>query len=74
MNRSENVVRFFCRALAAVISRMRRNAKTYLLNKIKNGRNERDLLRFKPEIIKYERSKLKDIFWIKCGLRNQKSF
>ena len=43
-------------------------------NKIKNARNGRDLLRFKPEVIKYERFKLKDIFWIKCGLRNLKSF
>ncbi len=43
-------------------------------NKIKNARNGRDLLGFKPEVIKYERSKLKDIFWIKCGLRNLKSF
>ncbi|AKT93190.1 hypothetical protein CGRAC_1775 [Campylobacter gracilis] len=73
MNRSENVVRFFCRALAAVISRMRRDAK-HILNKIKNARNGRDLLQFKPEVIKYERFKLKDIFWIKCGLRNLKSF
>ena len=51
---------------------MRRDAK-HILNKIKNARNRRDLLRFKPEVIKYERFKLKDIFWIKCGLRNLKS-
>ena len=61
MNRSENVVRFFCRALAAVISRMRRDAK-HILNKIKNARNRRDLLRFKPEIIKYERLSLRIFF------------
>ncbi len=72
MNRSENAVCFRCRALTAVISRMRRDAK-HILNKIKNARNERDLLRFKPKVIKYERFKFKDIFWIKCGLRNQKS-
>lgn len=53
MNRSENMVRFFCHALVAVISRMRRDAK-HILNKIKNARNGRDLLRFKPEVIKYE--------------------
>lgn len=39
----------------------------------KNTRNGRDLLRFKLEVIKYERFKLKDIFWIKCCLRNLKS-
>ncbi len=66
------MVCFFCHALVAVISRMRRDAK-YILNKIKNARNGRDLLRFKPEVIKYERSKLKDVFWIKCSLRNLKS-
>ena len=61
MNRSENVVRFFCRALAAVISRMRRNAK-YIFYKIKNVRNGRDLLGFKPEVIKYERLSLRIFF------------
>jgi len=35
MNQSENMLRFFCRALAAVISRMRRNAKIHLLIKSK---------------------------------------
>jgi len=60
--------------LAAVISLHAARRKSTYFNKIKNARNRRDLLRFKPEIIKYEQFKLKDIFWIKCGLRNQKSF
>ena len=63
----------FAARLAAVIALYAARRKSTYFNKIKNARNERDLLRFKPKVIKYERFKLKDIFWIKCGLRNQKS-
>lgn len=73
MNRSENVLRFFCRALLPSLRYMPRDAKNISFNKIKNARNGRDLLRFKLEVIKYERVKFKDIFWIKRGLRNLKS-
>lgn len=60
--------------LATVIVLYAAQCKNRSFNKIKNARNGRDLLQFKPEVIKYERFKLKDIFWIKCGLRNLKSF
>lgn len=62
MNRSENLVRFRCRALADVIVLHAARRKNIYFNKIKNARNERDLLRFKPEIIKYERLSLRIFF------------
>lgn len=62
MNRSENVLRFFCRALAAVIALYAARCKNRSFNKIKNARNGRDLLRFKPEVIKYDDLSLRIFF------------
>jgi len=52
----------FVARLAVVIALHAARCKNIYFNKIKNARNERDLLRFKPEIIKYERLSLRIFF------------